>query len=353
MEAPRAVKRLRDVVDISPPVSGDLLRAMRMRRGWTQQATAKRAGIAQGTLARWERTEDWPSAERLHTLCYVLQAQEAELIALTCGFLTTAKPPPQTTLDREAARAIVSRYMFYAPLADVEFLALEALLWHLSRKEKAAYFELSYTYGCHARFLAEQRRFAEAAVYVERTHQLGRSGYRDDIGWSAAVIAESRIAGAGGRTPHPERAVKILRTWVDDPFLRERKEYRAWMHSEIAGYLLKMGEADSALLLGRQAIGIAEEVDASEPWWRRGDYARVLVQAGQYGAALEECCAYLNRGYVPLEDLPFLLTGAQALAGLERGSEAADWVRQMDGIIATHPQAAHYCVLTESLRQRL
>ncbi len=353
LQAPRAVKLLRDVMGANLlPVRGDLLRAMRLRQRWTQQETAQRAGIAQGTLARWERTEDWPSAERLHTLCYVLHAQEAEVIALTQGRVT-ATLPLSTTLDREAARAVVARNMFHSSLADVEFLALEAQLWHLSRREEAALPELSYTYGCHARFLVEHQRFPEAALYVERMHQLARRGYRDDIGWSASVIAMSRIAGMGGRTPNPGKAIKVLRTWVDSPFLREREEYRAWMHSEIAKYLLQMGETESALRLSKQAIRLAERVDTAEPWHRRGDYARVLMEVGQYDEAVEECDAFLNLGEPPAECLPFLLTGAQALAARCRTTEAADWLRQMEGIIAVHPEAFYYHAPIQALKQRL
>lgn len=145
IEAPRAVQRLREVAGSRPAVRGDLLRALRLRRGWTQQETAQRARIAQGTLARWERTEDWPSVERLHTLCYVLQAQEAELTALTQG-LVTALIPMQAMLDDETVRITLSHYMFSSLLADVEFLNFEAQLWRIAQKEEKAQFLLSYTY---------------------------------------------------------------------------------------------------------------------------------------------------------------------------------------------------------------
>ena len=352
IQAPRAVKLLREVAGAVLPVRGDLLRAMRLRQGWTQQETAQKAEIAQGTLARWERTEDWPSAERLHTLCYVLDAQEAELLALTQG-LATVPIPMQSILDNETVRITLSHYMFASTAADVEFLSFEAQLWRLTQKEEKAQFLLSYTYGCHARFLAEHQRFAEAAIYVKRVHELAHRGFREATGWAASVIAASRIAGMGGRTPHPKHALQILRTEINNPFLREREEYRAWMHSEIAKYLLQMGETDSALHLSKQAIGLAERVDTSEPWHRRGDYARVLMEAGQYDEAWEECGAFLNLGEPPVETLPFLLTGAQALAARDRSVDAADWLRQMETIIAVHPEASHYHAPIAVLKQRL
>src|SRR5437899_3171633 len=41
VNAPRAVQRLREMTGTGPPLRGDLLRAMRVRQGWTQQETAK------------------------------------------------------------------------------------------------------------------------------------------------------------------------------------------------------------------------------------------------------------------------------------------------------------------------
>jgi transcriptional regulator with XRE-family HTH domain len=353
LQAPRAVKLLREVAGgLLPPVRGDLLRTMRLRQGWTQQQTAQKAGIAQSTLARWERTEDWPSAERLHSLCYVLHAQEAELIALTQGVVTEALPL-ETLLDSEAVRIQVAHYMFASTQADVEFMAFESQLWQLAQKENAAENHLSYTYGSHARFLMERQRWAEAASYVERVHQLAHNGQRAAVSLACAAIAASRIVGEGQRTPNPAHAVKILQGWVDSPFLQEREEYRAWMLSEIAKWLMKMGERDSALCVSRQAIRMAERVDPAEPWWRRGDYARVLIDAGRGEDALEECNAFLSLGEPAVNTLPFLLTGAQAYAAIGRPNEAADWLQKMGAILAAHPEAAHYLAPIEALQQRL
>ena len=199
----------------------------------------------------------------------------------------------------------------------------------------------------------EHQRFAEASVYVKRVHQLARDGYRESVGLASAVIAETRIVGVGRHIPHPGRAMNILRGWVDSPFLRERKEYQAWMRSEIAWYLLKMGEAESAFALSKQAIRIAESVDDAEPWWRRGDYARALLEAGRGSEALEECSAYLSLGQPLRECLPFMLTGAQALARINRFAESANWLQRMEEIIAHYPETAHYGASIEALRQQL
>jgi len=56
MQTPRAVLQLRSLDGTSAftPLGGDLLWAMRQRRGWTQAETARVAGVTQAQVARWE-----------------------------------------------------------------------------------------------------------------------------------------------------------------------------------------------------------------------------------------------------------------------------------------------------------
>jgi transcriptional regulator with XRE-family HTH domain len=352
LETPRAVQRLRETAGAGPPVSGDLLRAMRLRRGWTQQETAQRAGIAQGTLARWERSLDWPSAERLHTLCYVLEAHEDELLALLRGqFVSTA--PLETAPDPDEVRAQVTQAMFYSPLADLEFLGLEAQLWQVSRRHEGAQLQLSHAVGFHARYLAIHQRFEEAAHYVERTQQLASSGYRDDLGWSAAVMAASRVAASGGQPLHLKRAINILHNWVDRAPIAENRGYQAWIISEVALYMLRMGHGETALLQSKRAIRIGSSTEGVEGWWRRGDHAKILLQTGRYDEALDECSDCLSHVHPIQEGVHFRLTGVEALLALSRFAEAADWLRRIYEIIDEYPAASHHRAAADALRQRL
>ena len=73
LETSHAALRLRELCGDAPPTAGDLLRAMRGRLHLTQAETACRIGVTQTMLAKWERSEDWPSAvERLTALCQVI-----------------------------------------------------------------------------------------------------------------------------------------------------------------------------------------------------------------------------------------------------------------------------------------
>jgi transcriptional regulator with XRE-family HTH domain len=88
----------------APPLSlpGDVLRDLRMRRGWTQARLAAHLGTNQGSVARWEASTDWPDAPRVVAACEALSAngREADLLlgwgaARTHGWKLT--PPAGAT----------------------------------------------------------------------------------------------------------------------------------------------------------------------------------------------------------------------------------------------------------------
>src|SRR5689334_20442453 len=56
-----SLRRIQHPTGTLPPLRGDLLRAMRHRKGFTQSEVARRLNITQGMLAKWEKSEDWPS----------------------------------------------------------------------------------------------------------------------------------------------------------------------------------------------------------------------------------------------------------------------------------------------------
>lgn len=86
-----------------PPTGGDLLRAMRLRKGWTQQQTAAQVGVVRTAVAHWERGERLPSTEQIQALCDALEAREEELIVLTTGaFMATRAQEPATREEKAA-----------------------------------------------------------------------------------------------------------------------------------------------------------------------------------------------------------------------------------------------------------
>jgi transcriptional regulator with XRE-family HTH domain len=91
--------RHRELVEVAgtAPQGGDLIRAMRLRKGWNQATLAEKMGISQATVVRWERAERWPDTQTLHTLCYLLEALEEELTALTLGRFSLSEGQPALT----------------------------------------------------------------------------------------------------------------------------------------------------------------------------------------------------------------------------------------------------------------
>ncbi len=351
MQAPRAVKRLRTEADGNVPVSGDLLRAMRMRRGWTQQETAQQAGISQGTLAKWERSEDWPAVERLHTLCYLLQAQEAELIALTQGLRVETCPSPEPD-SREELEYRLGQILFASALADLEFLEMERLLWGRAQQREAALVDLNYVYGCHARFLAERGRYVEAADYVRRAGQSARDGFRDVVGWQSALLAAARIAG-NSRRPDPARGIKILLPWLDNIPSQASLGHHAWMYSEVARLMVKLDYKEQALACSRRAIRMVESASPMEWWHRRADHVRLLVEMGHYHAALEECDWCVSHRAVGAEGLPLWLTRAKTLLALRKTAEAREQLQQIDAGINAYTHLNHFRAEADALAEAL
>lgn len=92
--SPCALKRLQQegLGDVAQyrRAGGSLIRALRLRKRWTQAQAAAAIGVNHSTLAKWERSETWPDEERLRALCTALEAGVDEIVTLTSGPFTQA-----------------------------------------------------------------------------------------------------------------------------------------------------------------------------------------------------------------------------------------------------------------------
>lgn len=347
VRAPRAVARLAEMAGERPPLSGDLLRAMRLRGGRTQTEAARAIGVSQGMLAKWERSEDWPSNERLHALCYALGAQEEELAALLCGrFLPEASDAPP--LDWEEVNRLSIEILHpppgLAPLRDLRFLSLEARLWQRSSVQPSARDFLTRTYALHARFLSESDRLSEAHPYAERTLSLVRAGTPalvelQDFTWMDAVLSSAHVIGRGGPRPDPTRAARLLRDWLPDT---PPAEYRAWMLSDMALFMAQAGDLETALSLSTAACRQAAHCDwGGEVWFRECDHARVLLAAGRPRTALSYVSAQIGGFGIISAKVSALLIVAEALLALGKASEAQDCLQAAATRAEAHSLSAY------------
>src|SRR5262249_6860602 len=113
LEAPRAVARLRaeaqerkaDLVELAghAPTTGDLLRAMRLRRRLTVEQVARGLGVAPGSVGRWEAAEGALPEERLDDICRLLGVKPEERVALSQQRLWLWTPEWKAPLSLETA----------------------------------------------------------------------------------------------------------------------------------------------------------------------------------------------------------------------------------------------------------
>jgi transcriptional regulator with XRE-family HTH domain len=280
------------------PGGGTLLRAMRGRRGLTQADAARSAGVSQGRRARWERSEDWPTVERLHRLCFALGAFPQEVAALTRGHGALPEWGAEEEAEAWSLRGAAStgdplglriRHLYFhaATLRDLYFLSLERSLRLRARDNEAFRFHLHDAYTYRSRGLMEEGRYSEVGPYTDSTWELARQGYGRSQYWTWSVIAAAVALrrGYAGHRPRPDAAAALLA-----PVIQEKSsvENQAWMLSELALALTEAGRPEEALRASVQALAMAARaVESEELLFRRRDHAVLLVSLKQYGEALE------------------------------------------------------------------
>ena len=296
--APRARREVSRGSEEPPLGAGPLLRAMRSRRGLTQADAARLVGVSQGRLASWERSEDWPVADRLHRLCFALGAHPQEAAALTQG--RGALPLWNEDESAEAwegggeaspedpmGRLIKRVYFHTGALRDLCSLSLEQSLRRRAQDTAAFQFHLHDLYAYRARAMMEEGRFGEVGGYADRTWELARQGYGRSQAWTWGVIASATVLkrGLAGRRPHPEKASALLAAMAAQA---EPGESRAWMLCELSLALAQAGRAEESLQASLQACRLAATLPQPEElWFRRRDHAALLVSLGHCGEALE------------------------------------------------------------------
>lgn len=308
LHAPRALRAQRTRANDTlpgnglgrPPIGGDLLRALRLRRGWRQAQVAEAIGVRQGIVARWEAGDLWPPLDQLHALCRLLNAAPEEVAALTIGRFSLASlldidDPDHLHLEQWR---LLHRQgnCFPVALTDLRYFALEARLHTLlssptggsdarrGRLESV----LSWTYARHAQYLAAERRFGEVGAIADRAHSLREylGTRRDDEGWVPALVARATGDARGRNASSASRPdfTGIIRNLRRELPGVQRPDYQAWVLSEIATYAVPGCEYDLAVRLSAESLRMVENAEGptmvAERRLRRRDHAALLVKAG-------------------------------------------------------------------------
>lgn len=330
INAPRAIRRLRTPVDKSlgsPPTCGDLLRAMRLRRHKTQEEVAARLGVARHTVARWELGERLPANEQIQALCYVLEATETEVVALTTGRFSEMPSSEPSHWDEKMARTErllidMWQYRQVAYSEDLQYLILARDAWQWMTEAKTpgaaavARNLLANVYANHATYFCNEERWAEVIPVAQRALALRprqESGTEPTWALLAAIVMSAAMVYQGGKPPaRSGRGVHLLRSWIPRSTV---PEYTAWMLSDMARYVALDEDWETALTLSQQAHAAATQaVNLVEPVIRMIDRARILHHAERFGEALPLLGEGVN-----------LLGGLENLGGMEiiHGVDAA------------------------------
>lgn len=303
IDAPRALIHLRQTdrsianeadMDLGgAPAGGDLLRAMRMRRGQSVDQVAYALGVSGRSIRAWERSDAWPTTEHLHALCFLLGAAEEELSALLSAgpWLPTTISASEAAIEQHLHNLVFSHYDSRAEaLRDLSYLSLEAAIVARAAQQRSARLFLAQVYSYYALWLGDNERYRESARYAERVLALGRrEALPSDLSLRAAIaLARSRVfAGEQGVTATlAARGSALL-----SPFLAQGKtlgaHYEAWGLQELAGFLTLEGKIEVGLDLSARAVAISQHSDnPSEFYLRRFDCADLLIKAGQADEAL-------------------------------------------------------------------
>ncbi len=294
LNAPRGVqviatKPMSGVLPVgAAPIGGELLKAMRWRRGWTLEQVALQLGVTVSTVSRWERSERWPSEEQLSRLCCMLGASEAEHTALQSGrgVLNWLPFPVASALDLAALlEAVRANQMGVEPaLMELVYLCIEGRVWQLVGLGKAQVGLLLDAYAYHCSWLVEQARIQEAQLPASRALRLFERVRLLRPHWFGALHALAKGAAELGSRPSPLEGVTLLRRWLPQA-ARYAPEYEAWFLRDIAEYLsFSRYRPDSEM-----AHRLAQQ--KSQPWLAVDpnvslSNALVLVNHGRSEAAL-------------------------------------------------------------------
>lgn len=338
INAPRAVARLRrfHTSSSSLPFSGDLLRAMRLRKGWTLEQTARASGIATETLSRWERSERKPSDQQLHALCYALNASEEEIVALTVGGIHLTSPfthSPEPLNDLvETQLAQFQKHLFeeQSRLFDLFSLALEAHV--LSNPDKNDFRQaLAKVHAFRAQGLTHRGRIVEAERYAYRVLNEIEVEKADIwlLPWAIHTIAKG--AAEIGKNPKPLLGVQILQDWL--PAIRHWKNAEAWFYWNISEYLMDAEYLDEAAKVGQQVIDLHMQFGYMGTDDRLA-YARLLTAIGQPEQALD----YLphRQPLLPLQQAYDAFAWAETLLALGQEEEGRHRLAFADQTMSEH-----------------
>lgn len=252
------------------PGVGDLLRAIRLRVGWSQARLATELGVNRSTVLRWETTTMFPSEASVELACGLLSAYPEERCSLISRRLQPPSWPEELTIEECAAH--VKRLgeqidCLETPVVDLYALTLERQLrMHAIDKPDEAFRILARLHADHARWLVLQDRYAESALVCRQALALMTDPNKCDRHWLTALNIAAIHVGTGQRGERT--SLKLLGSWLPKVC---QPEHRAILVCDIAYYASRCGRLDQAESALQQARDL---VDSCDNFGNNGDLER-------------------------------------------------------------------------------
>lgn len=335
----------------SMPHGGDLLKAMRLRRGFSHEEAAAQVSVTTRTLRKWEAAEVWPNSDALYRLCYHLGAQEAEIVALMTGRAATL--PAEENLSFEALQAqwqTMYRTRFqpqFDALRDLAMLAFEAQVWPFATRSSSGRSLLMEVCVEYAAFLWMRERTAEMGKYAARALLLASENSIPVRLYIHAGIYHAHYL-SSRQSPRPiARALKAYQSLLP---MAQGTDREPWLLSCISGCLMQAGASESSLAFAEQACQVAERLgDPTEYRLRQEDKSNRLQTLKRY----EEMLPLLQpwEGEHPYNLTEKLLQLTEAHLGLQNVATAHDYLSQANSLIHAS-QLLHFQPHAARLAQR-
>ncbi len=337
LESPRAVRKIRELTDFSPPFPGDLLRTMRTRIGMTQSELASAISVRQATLAKWEASEDWPGTSRLSSMCFYLEAslEEAEVL-LNYRFSPYYADCKQILHDLDQTSIAL---MCATIPTDLEFLALESRLWKASLVDESIQSSLNLLYGRHARKLVYLKRFKDAKPYISQVMRTTAYKISEELYYRDALVAGALLL---------ERGTEKQRLQIKATRLKETIKIIAyvpiiaWLQEELAMCFSMMKDWKTAINYSDSSLNLIQTLANRENslWGRSLGRARLEGAMGNHGSAVEKITMLLST--TPHESDYEISAGLAATqiflnAGLK--TQATHWENETRNLIAQYEQS--------------
>ena len=256
---------LQSVANMPLPGAGELLRALRVRKGLPCDRAAVLLGVSDATLSRWESNRVAVPDSILPRAQTVLNASTEEMLTLQNRLMFPAEEETEFSLERcqEQVEAFEARHFLPgAASVDLEALALQRKFWLLAAACPEVRPLLARVTVDYAAWLfwhnrqAETRRQAQYAVNIYAKEAQRDNAFADAVN----VLVWGKFLGP---EPKQQSAERFLRSWFPQMTHPANQSHLLIITSLSAAY---SGDLDLAKRYLHEASCIAErEAATGEP----------------------------------------------------------------------------------------